>query len=222
MILKTRLQSIFNQISEVKEFNDVRDFNPTMDFQNSMKLEIERMLNQPADLVNWNDLFELFKKCRAFGFPNYLVLGRPYLIAGNNGDILTLYMDYIGRHSDLYLRCRLVNETGYIYIKVDQNDLLRFLNNELVLQDVFKSSHGSFFYVKSNNYNIQEDALEVSWILNNYCIIHPDKMISQLPEANLIEIQSAIKDQRHYIEIDLKGEENWLLGEPISKIILIA
>lgn len=194
----------------------------TMDFRGSMESEISELINQPAnsDPDKRIKLSELFKICQAFGFPNYLVLGKPYPIAGNTGDILTIYMDYIGSHSDLYLRCKLLNPGGHIYIKADQKALLDFLNNKLALQDVFNPSPETFFYVQHNN-NIQEEAIEVPGLLNNYSIMHPDVSMSQLPQVNLHEIDRAIADQMNYIKQDTFGEENWLDNEPISKIILI-
>lgn len=194
-------------------------FPSTVSFNRGMKNEIKRLLlqDQVQKPNKWMKLSEIFKICREFGFPNYLVLGRPYRIVGIDGDILTIYMDYIGQHSDLYLRCKLIDPSGHLYIKVDLNELLTFLNGGLTLCDVLHTLTARAYYVE-NDSDLYEGAVRLP---ANYPIERCDENIGQWLDADQEVIQRAVQDFTHWQDIDSYGEEIWPEGEEIKKIIRI-
>lgn len=189
-----------------------------MAFTQSIEQEILSLMGQPG---MDQELEELYRIRHKFGLQKYLVLGNPAPIIGNNGDILTIYMDYFGRHSDLYLKARIAISTDYIFVKVDQNILMRYLYDTIVLQDVLTTPAENFFYYQTSTGNlIRVDGIS-SQNMNGYCVLHNNQRISQLGNIAIpASIQHTISMYNYYRREDPLGEENWALGNlPVSLTI---
>jgi hypothetical protein len=161
-------------------------------------------------------LFEKHKHC--------LKLGYEKEIANSEGPVLKIYMDTERHHWDMYLYAACKNSLDYICIKIDQSYLLRYLKNEIVLQELIFSCPEYSFYFEWHTDKGQL-IVEVPFsMVNNYPISLLAKRINEIPEGMLNHdaINSLITDINTWNEQDPQGEEQWFLNEDTKQLIVDA
>jgi len=185
----------------------------TLKFCESMEQEIMKVSRMEGSEQYLDELY-LIK--RIFGVPKYL--SNPKGVLGHNGEILTIYMDYFRRHSDIYFQARIEDSTDQIYLKVDQDLLLRYLNDVIILKNVLSNPCEPAFYYQNNVGDIIR-AREVSIeLLTNYRVMYADKKISEVP-AELVSssLQETIAFYENLRREDPYGQEIWAKDyDPVS------
>jgi hypothetical protein len=153
-----------------------------------------------------------------------LKLGYEKEIANSEGPILTIYMDTEGRHSDLYLFVACLNSPDYICIKIDQDCLMRYLNNNVILQElIFSCPEQSFLYLWHSNKG--QIIVEIPRsLINQYPVALLSQRIMGIPVGMLNQdvINSLKNDIETWKTQDPKGEEQWFLNEDTKRLIVDA
>jgi hypothetical protein len=141
-----------------------------------------------------------------------LKLGNPKVILNSEGPILTLYMDVEGSHYDIYLFAACANSPDHICIKVRQDVLLSYIRGEVALQAVIFSCPKSTFYYHWCKNDMPITIEMPIFMLCNYPIANAAMRIGDLPigMASPAQLDGILKYFCHLIEIDEKGEENWV------------
>lgn len=170
----------------------------------------------PRRITNVSLLFERHEHC--------LKLGYEKEIANSEGPILTIYMDTEGRHWDLYLLVACQNSPDYICIMIDQDCLMRYLKNKVVLQElIFSCPEQSFLYLWHSNKGQIIVEIPIS-LINQYPVVFLSKRILEIPAGMLNQdvVNSLITDIETWKTKDPLGEEQWFLNEETKQLIVDA